>query len=301
MRLPVKDLHSEPFDEGTCTKLQIFEKYAKEWIPVFVMSGHRELWIFDFFAGPGYDINGVPGTPVRLLTQAKNFLPILLTKQGTIHFCFNEYKNDKFQKLKENCEEFISSNKLPDKNVKVEYDNKDFDDIFSEKTETIKNYPSLVYLDQNGVKFFRKNILSTLITSPETDFLYFISTSYINRFGDTAEFRNSLPFEADKLKKNPYKYIHQTFIEELRKMLPQESKTKFYPFSIKKGTNIYGIIFGAKHPRAVDKFLSIAWNLNEINGCANYDIDDDNIKRIQGDLFEGHQLSRIEKFRTTLT
>ena len=32
------DLHRHPFDEGTITKLEIFEAYTKEWLPVFVMS-----------------------------------------------------------------------------------------------------------------------------------------------------------------------------------------------------------------------------------------------------------------------
>ena len=32
------DLHSKPFDESTITKLEIFEDYAKAWIPTFVMQ-----------------------------------------------------------------------------------------------------------------------------------------------------------------------------------------------------------------------------------------------------------------------
>lgn len=33
------------------------------------MSTHKNIWIFDFFAGPGYDLNGIPGSPIRLLAQ----------------------------------------------------------------------------------------------------------------------------------------------------------------------------------------------------------------------------------------
>jgi hypothetical protein len=77
--------------------------------------------------------------------------------------------------------------------------------------------------------------------------------------------------------------------------LPKETKLTLYPFTIKKGKNIYGIIFGAKHPRAVDKFLKTAWEVNEINGAANFDIDEDNAKQ-QLDIFEGKRLSKIESF-----
>ena len=49
------DLHRHPFDEGTITKLEIFEAYTKEWLPVFVMSPYQHICIFDLFAGTGRD------------------------------------------------------------------------------------------------------------------------------------------------------------------------------------------------------------------------------------------------------
>ena len=69
-----------------------------------------------------------------------------------------------------------------------------------------------------------------------------------------------------------------------------------YPFSLKKGANIYGIIFGASHPKAVDIFLRIAWKRSPINGDANFDIDDDAMK-IQPDFFTGQKLTKIEAFQ----
>ncbi len=33
------DFHDKPFDEGTLTKLHIFELYAREWFPVFLSPG----------------------------------------------------------------------------------------------------------------------------------------------------------------------------------------------------------------------------------------------------------------------
>ena len=48
--MPYKDLHSEPFDETTITKLEIFEDYAEAWIPTFVMQRSvDEIHVFDFF------------------------------------------------------------------------------------------------------------------------------------------------------------------------------------------------------------------------------------------------------------
>jgi len=97
-------------------------------------------------------------------------------------------------------------------------------------------------------------------------------------------------------KKEPYKFIHRNIIEQLRKKLPTESKLKLYPFSLRKGANIHGIIFGATHPRAVDKFLSIAWKRNETNGEANFDIDDDK-KKLQLSICGEKRMTKIEEFK----
>jgi len=88
-------------------------------------------------------------------------------------------------------------------------------------------------------------------------------------------------------------------IEQLGKRLPADSDWKLYPFSLKKGANIFGIVFEAKHPLAVDKFLNIAWKRNPINGDANFDIDDDS-KKMQIDIFNDKKLTKIEKFKENL-
>lgn len=78
--------------------------------------------------------------------------------------------------------------------------------------------------------------------------------------------------------------------------MPKNTSLKLYPFSLKKGKNIHGIIFGASHPRAVDKFLNVTWKRNETNGEANFDIDEDE-KKVQLDIFEGKKLTKLEEFK----
>src|SRR5262245_43168222 len=74
--MPPGNFHSRPFDEGTLTKLEIVELYAREWLPVFLSSEnppYTEIHLYDFFAGPGTDSGGVLGSPLRLLTQLKGY------------------------------------------------------------------------------------------------------------------------------------------------------------------------------------------------------------------------------------
>ncbi|KAA6312486.1 hypothetical protein EZS27_036591 [termite gut metagenome] len=204
--MPRKDLHSKPFDEGTITKLAIFENYAKEWIPTFVMSSSvKEIWIFDFFAGTGYDLNGVAGSPVRILQQIKNQIGNIFKQKTKINICFNEFDKDKFALLEESCKQFLKGNpELERAEVKVYYRNADFAKIFPKAITIIQKYPSLVYLDQNGMKFLSDKYFLELEKTKTTDFLYFLSSSYFWRFGNRKAFQDNLIIDMEKAKQNPY-------------------------------------------------------------------------------------------------
>jgi three-Cys-motif partner protein len=280
-----KNLHAKSFDKDTLTKLAIFEEYAKAWIPTFVMSGHPVICLFDFFAGTGYDKAGQKGSPVRILDQIKNQMGNIFTKKTKIILYLNEFDGEKFENLKAACEQYLKDNKNLKSFLKIEYSNRDFEPLFFELLSEIKKHPSLVYLDQNGVKYLSDKYLLELERMQQTDFLYFISSSYVPRFKETQQFKAHLnKIDTSASKQNP-KNIHRIITEEIKNKLSIKTKLKLYPFSLKKGSNIYGIIFGASHVLAVDKFLSLAWKMNPMNGEANFDIDED-IKKANYDLFE---------------
>ncbi len=299
-----KDLHEEPFDEGTIVKLEIFEDYAQAWIPTFVMQGIPTICIFDLFAGTGYDKNGVAGSPIRILEKIREQIGNIYKNKVRIKFYVNEYEPDKkiqnkFDLLKNACLNYLEKNKNVDNVVEMKYYNEDFEILFPKLVPEIKQFPSLVYLDQNGIKFLSDKYLLELEKTTRTDFIYFVSSSYFKWLGNTEEFKKHVDLNIEELKNNPYKFIHRNVIQQLKKRLPSNSNLKLYPFSIKKGANIFGIVFGAKHPLAVDKFLNIAWARSPINGDANFDIDSDSEKN-QLDMFSGKRLTKIEKFKENL-
>ena len=302
--MPYKDLHENPFDETTIAKLEIFEDYAQAWIPTFVMSGATTICIFDFFSGTGYDKNGVDGSPIRILNKIKEQIGYVFQKKVNIKVYLNEWEpnkkdQSKFQLLTKACEEYLEQNKDVKRAIELKLYNENFEDLFVKLLPEIKQHPSLVYLDQNGIKFLSEKYFLELENTKQTDFLYFLSASYFWRFGESKEFKVHLDIDMVEAKKDPYKFIHRNILEQLRNKLPGATKLKLYPFSLRKGANIHGIIFGATHPRAVDKFLSIAWKRNEINGEANFDIDDDKSKN-QISLFEGKKLTKIEEFQSNV-
>lgn len=299
-----KNLHSKPFDDGTLKKLEIFELYTKEWLPTFIMSKSQYICIFDFFAGTGYDLNNIPGSPIRILRQVKGQLGNIYQNKTKVYLIFNEFDKTKSEQLKNACDIFVDSDnelKRAKANKVLNYKifQEDFTKLFPRLIKYINKYPSLVFLDQNGVKFTSDEYFMPLVESKCTDFLYFISSSYVARFGDTDEFLKHISYDKERAQKEPPTWIHRNILDQLRKRIPKGNKTKLYPFTIKKNVNVYGIVFGASHPRAVDKFLTTAWKENSINGEANFDIYDDQNK-IQLDLFGNKSLTKIEKFQRDL-
>jgi len=294
-----KNLHEKPFDETTIAKLEIFEDYAQAWLPTFVMYGEPVICIFDFFAGTGYDKNGIPGSPIRILQKIREQIDLIFQKKVKLKVFFNEYDKIKHGQLKTACDDFLKEYSEVSRAIELHLFNEDFDVCFGKLLPSIQNYSSLVYLDQNGIQFLAEKYFLELEKTIRTDFLYFVSSSYFWRFGEQGEFKTHIKLDMEEAKKNPYQFIHRSLIAQLRGNLPAGSKLKLYPFSLKKGANIHGIIFGASHPRAVEKFLGIAWKRNETNGEANFDIDEDK-KKVQLDLFAGKLPTKLETFQQRL-
>jgi three-Cys-motif partner protein len=294
-----KDLHSKPFTEETISKLEIFEKYLEEWLPVFVYSNFKVVNICDFFAGTGEDVNGVAGSPLRILNIIEKYKADIEKKNFNINVIFNEFKKSKFLKLhKLLSTKYENMGKLIEF-VKIDFFNEDFKKLFNSKKKELENTANLIFIDQSGIKYVPQVVLFDLERFKTTDFMFFISSSYLKRFPNLLDkiFPN---LETEKISVSNYYNIHRMILDEYRALLPSNSRTKLYPFSIKKGSNIFGLIFGTKHPLAIDKFLRIAWDRNKLNGEANYDIDDD-LKNIEVPLFpEMRKFTKLENFEQEL-
>lgn len=298
--MATKDLFDEPFDHGTLVKLEIFENYAEAWLPTFI-GKRKRICIFDFFAGTGYDMNGIPGSPIRILRQIQKQKVRILRSGTKVYLFLNAYdpekrkQREKFELLQQACVEYLKADRDLARAVELHYYSEDCTTLFWTLLPDIKSFPSLVYLDQNGVKFLADKYLLELEKLRETDFLYYAASSYFWRLGDTLEFKAHVDIDVEELKRGGYERVHRSVIEQLRRRLPQNTALRLYPFSIRKDQNIFGIIFGATHPLAVDKFLDISWKRNSENGEADFDIDGETEPQLN--LFEGRKLKKKDQFK----
>lgn len=286
--MAAKDLFQKPFDDGTIDKLQIFEDYFKEWLPVFISRQEiiwHEIQIFDFFAGEGTDVNGTFGSPMRILSILNRNKELILKSGVKIKVVINEFDKEKYKSLEQNL------NSVTDNSIYIlKTSNSDFVQVFNEYFDSMKKTANFLFLDQNGIKQITEEIFSKLIALKQTDFLFFISSSYIKRFSEVEEFRKYLNITKQDLEGKSYYHIHRVVLEYYRSKIPSDKKYFLAPFSIKKPSGIYGLIFGTNHTLGIEKFLNVCWKHDKLTGEANFDIDNEKIDMNKPGLFAEYNI-----------
>jgi len=313
-----KDIHKSGFDEGTLAKLAILREYIKRWLPVF-LENHKNIWgkiqIYDFFAGEGSDIDGNKGSPVVFLEELRVYCKTIQKRKLHVDLILNEYRPYKHDKLKTFIDRFLSDCR------KSEYcslqgsvicpfnlilENKDFKLLFNKLyPEMIRTsqIPRFMFLDQNGIKFIDNDIFSKLISLERTDFLFFISSSFAQRFAELPEFQEYLSVSRQEFKSSKPYHCHRVILNYYKNLIPSDKVYYLAPFSIKKPTsgNIYGLIFGSNSLRGLEKFLHSAWTMDQFTGEANYNIDDDQIRTGQFSVFpESNVVKKLGVFQNSL-
>lgn len=297
-----RDLHIKPFDDGTLAKLDLFRFYIREWLPVFI-SARTIYWntinIYDFFAGPGKDKNGVSGTPFIILEELEPYCDIIISKGLKVNLYLNEYDSDKCELLIASLSE--KTNRFP---VNIETDSLDFVESFNKKYDSLvgKDNANLLFFDQTGIKQINPERFKLVINIKRTDFLFFISSSTIKRFPDHPAIAKHINLNTEEVENTPYHKIHNLVLEFYKSLIPPNKEYYLAPFSIKKNAGLYGIIFGSNNVLGIEKFLNSAWKIDPERGTANFDIDNDNIIPGQGNLFTGtiERPKKVELFEIDL-
>jgi len=297
-----RDIHKSPFDEGTKAKLSIFQDYLKEWLPVFLAK--KEIWwptinIYDFFAGPGSDSNGVKGTPLIIMKELEPYYSHIIEKKLDVNLYFNEYLSSK----KEELESKVWDD--PDlRPYSILIESKDFREAFHSQLSVLKKKrtANLLFLDQNGIKQISEDVFKSIVDLKTTDFLFFISSSTIKRFAEHPNIVQHIKLSPQEVEETPYHRIHRLVLDYYKSLIPKDKEYYLASFSLKKNAGVYGLIFGSGHVLGIEKFLTTCWNMDPERGEANFDIDDDKIMPGQLGLFTGEvaKPKKVDIFETEL-
>ncbi|NCD41389.1 MAG: three-Cys-motif partner protein TcmP [Bacteroidia bacterium] len=224
-----KDHHIKPYDQGTLDKLTLYYEYVRAWLPVFFNQEHiNAIQICDLFAGPGCDAEGTPGSPMLAYEAIKEF-SVQNHHQIPVTLHLNEYASEKYKQLQQWRNEVEN---IP--HVAIELNNADFEKAFEPVKSVCRNskIATLLFLDQNGVKFLTPNVFEFLVNCPTTDFIFFISSAIMNRFGDESEIKDCLMLTEDEKKQMTGKNVHRIVADAYRRYIPKDKPYYLGHFSI---------------------------------------------------------------------
>lgn len=285
-----KDINKDRFPEETKLKLEIFSECFREWFPVFIHNPYiKKVYIYDFFAGSGKDMDNELGSPLILLNEAKgdNCKYCNQSKENnkTICFTFNEKEKVKQKMLIENIKQFMSNclaNNCKTNKCVYDYENyiqSEFKDVFQnndfQNILNNSNFGKFILLDQYGFSQVDEDIFLQLVNAPKTDFIFFISSSFIRRFKEHPAIKQYFDTAKIQFDESKPKECHRQIAQYYRDIIPDNKEYYLHHFTIKKGTNYWGLIFGTNHTLGMEKFLKVCWTKDKLSGESNCNIDND--------------------------
>jgi three-Cys-motif partner protein len=144
------------------------------------------------------------GSPMRILLNLNDNQENIIKNKIKVQVIINEFEKDKFDLLSQNL------NSIWNENVcELKIHNEDFTKIFNNYYDSMKASANFLFLDQNGIKQITEKIFSRLIGLKQTDFLFFISSSYMKRFAEVEEFKRYLNISKLELEGKSYCHIHR--------------------------------------------------------------------------------------------
>jgi three-Cys-motif partner protein len=306
------EFHKKSFDNSTKTKLEFFNGYFQESFPVFIQSKTWDkIFIYDFFAGKGKDSKGEYGTSLGILNAISCHCQEIRVKKKDVYVILND--KEEHIALSSNVAEFLkecrgkcdsTENCILELNKNLIIKGNDFEKYFTEiypKLISTKRSAKLIFIDPFGF-VLNTDIFNKLTTLPSTDFICFMPSSYLRRFKDFSKFNEYIDTEKLNFDESLPEHCHREIANYFESLLPLDREYYFAYFSIRKGSNYYGLIFGSNHTLGAEKFLKICWEIDETTGEANYNIDREYCyEKKQDVLFSEYKIPlKLKKFNADL-
>lgn len=285
-----KDINKAEFTDETKLKLEIFQECFREWYPVFIHHAYiKNVLIYDMFAGSGKDATGNYGSPLILLQEARGEDKqhcAFLSKRNTpqVYFGFNELLAHKEKELESNISNYLQECKKNCNldcpfNAHIFCKKAEFSTLIRSKN-LLQNFEEkdnakFVLLDQYGFKQIDDEVFTKLISFPKTDFIFFIASSFIKRFRELPAVTNYFQKAKITYDESKPKECHRVITEYFRSLIPATKEYYLHSFTIQKGTNYYGLIFGTSHTLGMEKFLKVCWRHDKLAGESNCNIEND--------------------------
>ena len=295
-----KGFHHSKFDKGTHSKLEVFKEYFKESFPVFLHSPYfEEVYIYDFFAGQGVNVEGEFGTTFNILNEIKPYCDVIRKSGKQVYVILND-KNE-YGVLKSNVLDFFTKCKtnctgtcvfIEGKNLIVKEE--DFSSYFASIYPAMagkKKAAKLLYLDPSNF-VIDSGLFDKIINIPSADFICFMPSSFLRRFPDEPVFNKYIDTRKIDFVVSKPAHCHRVIADYFKTLVPPHKEYFMGCFSVKKEGGYYGLLFGSNHTLGAEKFQKVCWKIDSLTGEADFNIDWELTYHNQGVLFEDFKTPR---------
>ena len=294
------DFFRKRFDGSTQVKLEIYRKYLIEWLPTFASQKNSAAWntinIFDFFSGPGVDSEGQEGSPIIAVNVVLQFLPLINSNHHKVALWFSDKKKKNIAELQAR----IEGMNLPQE-ITIHYNVSPFKKALLLNIKNMHQSANLLFIDQFGIKEMTSKVFHSIRGLQQTDIIFFMSSSIVRRFRNHSNIKKHIDISAH-MNGRSHADAHRVICDYYRALVPSDINYYLSPFSLKKGANIHGLIFGSSHYKGLLKFLKVCWAIDPERGTANFDIDADNLPQTNETLdFFKTQSSKLDAFEADLS
>jgi hypothetical protein len=137
-----------------------------------------------------------------------------------------------------------------------------------------------------------------LVDSPCTDFIFFISSSFVKRFKEHHYTKKYIDTERIPFDESKPDECHRLIADYYQKLIPQNKEYYIHHFTIKKGANYWGLIFGTNHSLGMEKFLRVCWKKDKYSGESDFNIDND--EPVDSLFYTGNTSNKKEKVKNDI-
>jgi len=203
------DFHRTPFDSETLAKLEIYEKYLAAWLPVF-LARERIAFpfvnIFDMFCGPGHDIEGNAGSPLIAARLVSEYAETIRSKNVSVRLRFNDVQSQKVKALRDALKDYPEQS-----GYAYEFTSDPFDKAYKDIRPFLlrSDNASLIFADQTGIKNITPKVFREIANCNATDFLFFTSSSILNRFRNEPSITTTLGIDPEDINNTTHAPIHR--------------------------------------------------------------------------------------------
>lgn len=258
----------------TQAKHELLRGYLGAWFPI-VSTNSKRIIYFDAFAGPGIYAGGEPGSPLialETLITHKSFPKMSGTE---FLFAFIEKDNSKFQRLKQEIENFWSKQgKDKPANIEIYVRNDEFINTAQEvlnqlDAESAKLAPTLAFVDPFGWSKIRLDLMMQFVSFDKCEVLITFMVESISRFLSDPNRQKSLQdfFGTDRYREcislsgnEKIECLQDLYINQLKKAGSFGYVTPFK--MINKRGKAYFLIHCTRNIKGLQAMKKAMWNVD---------------------------------------